>query len=108
MIFDSDTGEYRNNYGVETRIPGFGQTYSIEHLDSLHKVPYFYEMVKFLKELDYVVGKSVRGAPYDWRLAASEQSKKVKVFFLQLFCYYHNKIVIILVLCRWSIEEWIL
>ena len=64
--------EYQNNYGVQTSIPGFGETETIEYLDDSHIVPYFHHMVKFLKGLGYIPGKSVRGAPYDWRYAAGK------------------------------------
>ncbi len=62
--------EYQNNYGVQTSIPGFGNTQTIEHLDDYHFVPYFHYMVKYLKGLGYETGRSLRGAPYDWRYAA--------------------------------------
>ena len=38
LHFDSTTGEYFNAPGVETRVPGFGNTSSVENLDPTAKL----------------------------------------------------------------------
>ena len=59
-----------NTPGVLTRIPGFGNTSSIEYLDPAlsHPGEYFAQFVTSLvKEFGYQRGFSIRGAPYDFR-----------------------------------------
>ncbi len=53
-------------------VPDFGGTNGIEHLTTglLNLVPYFRDTVKYFVDRGYEKGKSIRGAPYDWRLAA--------------------------------------
>nr|XP_044995604.1 phospholipase A2 group XV isoform X2 [Jaculus jaculus] len=57
--------------GVDVRVPGFGETFSLEFLDpSKSNVgSYFYTMVESLVGWGYTRGEDVRGAPYDWRRA---------------------------------------
>ncbi|XP_029388525.1 group XV phospholipase A2 isoform X2 [Mus pahari] len=57
--------------GVDVRVPGFGETFSMEFLDpSKRNVgSYFYTMVESLVGWGYTRGEDVRGAPYDWRRA---------------------------------------
>ncbi|XP_065781682.1 lysosomal phospholipase A and acyltransferase isoform X2 [Muntiacus reevesi] len=57
--------------GVDVRVPGFGDTFSLEFLDpSKSSVgSYFHTMVESLVGWGYERGKDVRGAPYDWRRA---------------------------------------
>ena len=73
LHFNRSTGEYRNTQGVETRVPGFGNTSCVENLDPtapfLSKTSYFDLLVDHFVELGYERGKSIRAAPYDWRLA---------------------------------------
>ena len=61
-------GEYFNSEGVQIRAAGFGDTASVEYLDSYGYVaPYFYYFVEFFAKHGYVRGVSLRAAPYDWR-----------------------------------------
>ena len=74
LHFNRSTGEYSNTQGVETRVPGFGNTSCVENLDPtapfLSKTSYFDLLVEHFVQLGYERGESIRAAPYDWRLAA--------------------------------------
>ena len=79
LIYDNNTRTTRSKEDIETRVPGWGDTSSVEYLDSNRKIGvYFGELCDFLvKELGYVRNKSLRGAPYDFRKAPS-----MEIFFL--------------------------
>ena len=57
-------------------VPGFGETSSVEYLSrnfflsKIKLLKYFNRMVKYFVERGYKRGKTIRAAPYDWRLAA--------------------------------------
>ncbi|XP_026634640.1 group XV phospholipase A2 isoform X2 [Microtus ochrogaster] len=57
--------------GVDVRVPGFGETFSLEFLDpSKRNVgSYFFTMVESFVGWGYTRGGDLRGAPYDWRRA---------------------------------------
>lgn len=62
-------GEYYNCTGVQIRVPGFGETSSVEYLDpDNHLIPYFHHFVDYFSKHGYVKGVSLRAAPYDWRV----------------------------------------
>ena len=67
LVYDEQTNTVRNAPGVETRVPGFGNTDTIEYLDADHVVKYFAPMVDALVSWGYERGVSVRAAPYDFR-----------------------------------------
>lgn len=72
LAYNSNTNSYSNTNGVKIHAPGFGDTYSVEYLNidfSLTPIPYFNNMVKYFTKRGYVRGRSIRAAPYDWRLA---------------------------------------
>ncbi len=54
---------------MELIVPDFGGTSAFEFINIF---PLFYEMVEYFVDRGYKRGKSIRGAPYDWRLAARE------------------------------------
>ena len=76
LDYDPATDSYANASGVEVRAPGFGETGSVENLanDFLQTftdmVNAFEDMVDYFEDRGYEVGKTIRAAPYDWRLAA--------------------------------------
>ena len=53
--------------GVLTRVPGFGDTKTMETLDANGLVKYMKPLVNYLKDRGYRNGKNLRGAPYDFR-----------------------------------------
>ena len=76
LKYDPETHTTRNNDGVETRIPGFGNTSTVEVLGkgvlTNRYGQYFYSIVNGLVELGYERGVNIHGAPYDFRKAASK------------------------------------
>uniref|UniRef100_A0A3Q4A9L6 Uncharacterized protein n=1 Tax=Mola mola TaxID=94237 RepID=A0A3Q4A9L6_MOLML len=82
LIYNRTTHATSSPPGVDIRVPGFGQTYSLEYLDpNKHSVGmYFFTIVQALVEWGYTRDDDVRGAPYDWRKAPNEN----KEFFLAL------------------------
>ncbi|XP_020790902.1 group XV phospholipase A2 [Boleophthalmus pectinirostris] len=82
LIYNSTTHTSSSPPGVEIRVPGFGQTYSLEYLDpSKHSVGmYFFNIVQQLVDWGYTRDNDIRGAPYDWRRAPNEN----KDYFLHL------------------------
>lgn len=72
MLYDPATNSYVNNSGVQVRVPGFGDTNTVEYLDDvpwLELVRYFHSFVDHFVKLGYERGKTIRAAPYDWRLS---------------------------------------
>ncbi len=71
-----------NSSGVEVRVPGFGNTETVEFLDDedRQKTPYFHTFVEHFVAKGYERGKSIRAAPYDWRLAAGKY--KLRTMFI--------------------------
>ncbi|KAL9958912.1 hypothetical protein ACROYT_G035987 [Oculina patagonica] len=64
----------KNAPGVKTRVPGFGNTSSIEYLDTDRLIKYFSPMVDKLVSWGYERGVTVRGAPYDFRYGPESAS----------------------------------
>ena len=67
LEYDEDTKTVKNAPGVETRVPGFGDTNTIEHLDTDNLIKYFAPVVDRLVSWGYERGVTVRAAPYDFR-----------------------------------------
>lgn len=81
LQFNKTTGESHPYPGVHIRIPGWGTTETIEYVDPSwltflagNTGAYFSTFVRKLLNLGYVRGKSIRGAPYDWRKAPVSHS----------------------------------
>ncbi|KAK2841867.1 hypothetical protein Q5P01_012067 [Channa striata] len=74
LVYNRTTRRSSNSPGVQVRVPGFGQTYSIEFLDYNKLAGYFFTMVQHLVNIGYIRNETVRGAPYDWRFAPNENA----------------------------------
>ncbi|XP_075044917.1 LOW QUALITY PROTEIN: lysosomal phospholipase A and acyltransferase [Mixophyes fleayi] len=63
--------------GVAVRVPGFGQTTSLEFLDPSKRSVgiYFYTLVQTMVDWGYTRDANIRGAPYDWRKAPNENTE---------------------------------
>jgi lysophospholipase III len=75
LVYDSTSKKSYNSPGVEMSVKGFGDTWTVEYLDtSKYSVTaYFAQIVDaFVTKLKYVKGVNIRGAPYDWRKAPDE------------------------------------
>ena len=76
MVYDPVTKKYNSAPGVTTRVPGFGDTASVEYLDPSTKwfsvTNYFHSMVEHFVNKGYSRGKDIVAAPYDWRYSPSE------------------------------------
>lgn len=74
LEYNNVTRKTTNSPGVDIRIPGFGNTSTVEWLDpsQLSLTEYFKAVVSTLLTQKYERGISVRGAPYDFRKAPNE------------------------------------
>jgi len=77
LEYDPDTRTTHNIAGVETRIPGFGNTTTVEWIDKSMRdfSIYFAEIVAKLLPQGYERGVNIHGAPFDFRKAANEHQK---------------------------------
>jgi lysophospholipase III len=72
LRYDSSTKQYSNKPGVTLDASvDFGGVNGLNYLDSGVKLSAYFETLieKLEKTLNYTVGKDLRGAPFDWRLA---------------------------------------
>jgi lysophospholipase-3 len=72
IFYDNKTGKFYPNKGIETRVIDFGGVSGIDYLDyelgiGISLTSYFSFMIDELKAVGYQVGKTIRGAPFDWR-----------------------------------------
>ncbi|MGH0116303.1 UNVERIFIED_CONTAM: hypothetical protein FKN15_003483, partial [Acipenser sinensis] len=72
IAYNRTTHKTSNAPGVEIRVPGFGKTYTVEFLDTNTLTGYLHTMVEHLVNAGYVRNETIRAAPYDWRIAPSE------------------------------------
>lgn len=74
LVYNSTTRTTSNSPGVLTRVPGFGNSSTVEWLDPTERSPtkYFYNIAETLVvKLNYTRGKDLHGAPYDFRKGPS-------------------------------------
>lgn len=76
LRYNPVSGTFSNASHIEIRVPGFGNTSTIEYIDTDRIVgKYFYDLIESLTKEGYVRGENIHGAPYDWRLAPDSLSK---------------------------------
>ncbi|CAG9824467.1 unnamed protein product [Phaedon cochleariae] len=82
LIYDNQTRTTRNNDGVDIRVPGWGETETVEWLDPSHASTgsYFTDVAATLVKLGHVKNQTIKGAPYDFRKAPNEN----KDYFVRL------------------------
>ncbi len=71
LLYDASTNSFHNNTNVKIHVPGFGNTNGVEYLTTV-LLPYLHEAVEYFVDRGYKRGKTIRAAPYDWRLAAGK------------------------------------
>ena len=76
MSYDRTTRRSLNADGVTVQPKAFGSTLGIEFVSPMPEqhpeTVYFYNLVRALEAIGYTKDFSLRGAPYDWRLAYHE------------------------------------
>lgn len=75
LEYDNVTRTTRNPEGVETRIPGWGNSEPVEWLDPSHdKTGAYFNTIadSLVKNISYQRNLSMMGAPYDFRKAPSK------------------------------------
>lgn len=75
LVYDNDTKRTFNREGVDIQVRGFGQTDTVEYLDSSrYSITMYFGAIAnaLVKKYGYVRGLNIRGAPYDWRKAPNE------------------------------------
>lgn len=79
LIYNNETRTTSNPEGVTLRVPGFGNTSSVEWLDPTEASAgaYFKDIGNILVNLGYERNKSIRGAPYDFRKGPSKMGRMV-------------------------------
>ncbi|KAF5306639.1 hypothetical protein FQA39_LY08828 [Lamprigera yunnana] len=82
LTYNNVTRKTSNVEGVDIRVPGFGETETVEWLDPSHASSgyYFKDIGNALVNLGHVRNKTIKGAPYDFRKAPNENEQ----FFKQL------------------------
>lgn len=85
LDYNPETDAYSNVKGVETRVPYFGTTEGMEYLDPSLKIVsgYMIHLVKALKAQGYESGKSLYGAPYDFRYAPGPHASEVALDYMR-------------------------
>ncbi len=73
MVYDNLTRTSSDSPGVRIRVPGFGNTSTVEVLDSneVRLTKYFKDIADAAVKWGYRRNKDIRGAPYDFRKAPS-------------------------------------
>jgi len=66
----------RDKDGVQMRVPGFGGTYALDKIDPESIVtlfPYYHQALETLRLYGFDDGRTIFGAPFDWRYLPSPQ-----------------------------------
>ncbi|XP_063168726.1 phosphatidylcholine-sterol acyltransferase isoform X2 [Candoia aspera] len=98
VIYNKTTRRITSAPGVHIRVPGFGQTFSVEYLDNSKLAGYMHTLVQHLVNNGYVRDQTVRAAPYDWRLGPMEQEdyyRKLRALIEEMFEAYQKPVFLI-------------
>ncbi|XP_062097864.1 lecithin-cholesterol acyltransferase-like 1 [Humulus lupulus] len=81
LYYDPQIDDYHNAPGVQTRVPRFGSTQSLLYLDPHLKeiTGYMSPLVGSLEEIGYENGKTLFGAPYDFRYGLAAEGHPTQV-----------------------------
>ena len=95
LVYNRETRSSSNVAGVETRVPGWGQTHSVEYLDPSWSAwllgdvgNYLHHLVQYFVDLGYRRGDTIRAAPFDFRLAPHSQAdyfRRLKALVEEMF-----------------------
>lgn len=77
LEYNNATRTTTNPFGVDTRIPGWGNPEPVEWLDPSHQSTgaYFNTIAEVLVKIGYQRNVSIFGAPYDFRKAPNENAE---------------------------------
>lgn len=98
LVYNRTSRRSSNSPGVQVRVPGFGQTYTIEYLDYNKLAGYFHTMVEHFVSVGYTRNETVRGAPYDWRLAPNENEEylvKLRELVEEMYEQYQKRVYLL-------------
>lgn len=98
ILYNRTSRRTYNAPGVEIRVPGFGETETVEYLDDIKLTGYMHTLVQELVNIGYVRGKTIRGAPYDWRIAPNEQEEyfaKMKKLIEEMYEEFQKPVTLI-------------
>merc|ERR1719347_878443 len=97
LVYNKTTRTSSNVEGVFTRVPGWGDTSSMEYLDPSWSAwvlgdagNYLHDMVEFLVSRGYKRGSNLRGAPYDFRFAPHSQKQYLRKLKELIESLYHD------------------
>ncbi|KRZ30178.1 Group XV phospholipase A2 [Trichinella pseudospiralis] len=93
LEYDEVTGKTSNSPGVDIRVPGWGNTTTVEFIDpsGVGYGDYFSKLVNKLVTWGYIRGVDVRAAPYDFRKAPNHNIEYFEnLKFLIEETYYSN------------------
>lgn len=82
LLYDPETRKTHNPPGVSIRVPGFGNTSTVEYVDpsQVSLAGYFNVLVAEMVKIGYQRGINIRGAPYDFRKSPLELDDFYKNF----------------------------
>lgn len=80
LVYNNVTRTTSNAPGVDIKVPGFGNTSTVEWLDPSEIAPsaYFVRIVQGLVDEGYTRAVDLKGAPYDYRKAPNEMADYFK------------------------------
>jgi len=77
VLYNASTDEYLNVHGVTTDVIDFGDLDGIDYMDYWFGFPisftsYYSSLIASLEEIGYEGGKTMYGAPFDWRVPTTK------------------------------------